>query len=233
MLQGDHHAEVRHHLWRLKYTELNEIFAFMSLRSFAISLISIFIPIYLYNLGFGLRGILYFYFWMFSVEFIFEYLTALFIRKIGPKHLIALSVPFILAHFFMLQTIEKFGWPIWLISILGGITLALYWQSYHYDFSRSKHRKKSTSDVGNLFMAMAILGAIAPFIGGLLAGIFGPSAVITVVMAILLIAVVILFQTKDDNYKRGKLNLRNIKISNISMMITNINFPSAFIIYYF
>lgn len=215
MLQGDQHQVFRHHFWRLKYTELNEIFAFMSLRSLAVSLISIFIPIYLYATGYTLREIIYLHGLMYLVEFIFEYFTAVYIKKIGPKHLIAASTPLLILHLLLLLTLAKFGWPIWTISLTGGLTLALFWQSYHYDFSRAKHRKKAAREVGRLNIIVAILGALAPFIGGFVVQNFGIQWVFALAIVILVFAVTVLFKTSDNNFRPGRLDLKKVRFKTI------------------
>jgi MFS family permease len=216
MLQGGSSQSISHHFWRLKYTELNEIFAFMSLRSFALSLVSIFIPIYLYVSGYGFNGLATFYLVMFTVELIFEFPVAVFIKRFGPKHLIALSTPFLLTHFMMLLTIKNYNWPLWSLAFTGGLSLALYWQSYHYDFSRAKHRKKTSIEIGKLYITVAILGVLAPFVGGLIATKFGIEWVYGAVIIILTSGIGILFKTTDTNFRPGKLNFGNIKLGEIS-----------------
>lgn len=176
------HQNLQHQLFRIRFTELNEIFAVMSLRSFVCSLIGIFGPIYLYILGYSFRDIIIMHLAMFSVEFAFEYITARLISRFGPKHTMALSMIFLVAHYWMLWTVQSYGWPLWLIGMMGGIHLALYWQSYHYDFSRSKHKREATEDVSKLYIMLALLGAIAPFIGGVISTHYGFSPLYIIVI---------------------------------------------------
>jgi hypothetical protein len=210
------HNQIRHHFFRVRYTELNEIFAYMSLRSFAIALISIFIPIYLYKMGFTLAELMLFYVSIYVVELLAEYLVANLIKKVGPKHLMALSIPLLITHFAQLLTLNIISWPILSMGITGGLALSLFWQSYHYDFSRSKHREKTSAEIGKLYIVNAVLGASAPFIGGFIATKFNISWVFTTAIILFIIAVAVLFKTKDNNFRRGTLTLSNIRIREIA-----------------
>jgi hypothetical protein len=208
------HQSVQHQLFRIKFTELNEIFMIMSLRSFVISMIGIFVPIYLYTMGYSLRYIILLEIIQFVVEAFFEILALKLNIKWGPKHTIALSMPFLILNFFLLRTLPDYNWPIWLIGASAGICLAFYWQAYHYDFSRSKHKKASTKDVSKLYVILAVLGAIAPFIGGVIASRFGIKTLFTFVI-LLLIMVLIPLLKDGEKVTQHKINFSRIKIKNI------------------
>ena len=107
MIWGDNQL-IRHHFFRFRFTELNEIYAFMSIRSFALALVTIFVPIYLYKEGFGFSNILLFYFYLYLFESIFEYLGASFIKIRGPKHAMILSLPFMIIHNWQLFSLSKY-----------------------------------------------------------------------------------------------------------------------------
>jgi len=209
------HQIAQHQIFRIRFTELNEIFAVMSLRSFVTSMIGIFVPIYMYALGFSLADIFLMHIFMFSTEFVFEYVSAYAISKFGPKHAIALSFPFLIAHLWMLSSIKIYGWPLWLIGVIGGISLALYWQGYHYDFSRSKKKTTTTRDVSRLYIILAILAAISPFIGGTIATYFGFEALYAFAFILLIGAAMPLFWFKEKHSKRP-FNLSKVDLFKIS-----------------
>lgn len=208
------HQSAQHQLFRMRFTELNEIFAVMSLRSFAVSMIGIFVPIYMYTLGYSLQEIFLLHIIMFFIEFAFELVAAQVISKLGPKHSIALSMPFLVAHFWLLSTVPQYHWPLWLIAAAGGISLALYWQGYNYDFSRSKTKNGATKDISRLYIMLAVLGAIAPFVGGTIATYFGFQALYGVVIGLLMIVFLPLIWFKEKQRSRP-LNSGSIKLSDI------------------
>ena len=209
------HQNIQHQIFRIRFTELNEIFAVMSLRSFVSSMISIFVPIYMYSLGFSLADIFLFHIYMFIAEFLFEYVATYTVSKFGPKHAIALSLPFFITHLWMLSTLQTYGWPLWLVGVLGGISLALYWQGYHYDFSRSRKKSQTTKDISRLYIMLALLGAIGPFIGGYIATHYGFGMLYGVVLILLSLVFIPLIKG-GEKHSEKKLNFKKIKLRNIA-----------------
>lgn len=197
------HQTLQHQLFRIRFTELNEIFAVMSLRTFVGSLVGIFGPIYLYVLGFSIRDIIVMQIVMFITEFLFEYVSARLTSQFGPKHTIALSMPFLIGHYWLLWTIPTFGWPLWFPAILGGISLAMYWQAYHYDFSKSKHKNEATKDVSRLYIFLAILSAIAPLIGGIIATQLGFHVLYGLVTGSLFIVLIPLIKSGERHVPKS------------------------------
>ncbi len=209
------HQLVQHQMFRIKHTEINEIFLVMSMRSFVCSMISIFVPIYLLSLGYSLRDVLVLHLVMFVTELSFEFVSASYISKVGPKHAIALSMPPLIAHFWMLSTLPAYHWPLWFIGLCGGIALALYWQGYHYDFSRSTKKKDATRDVSKMYIILAVLGAVAPLAGGLIASRFGFGVLYLIVIAMLALVFTPLLK-KSELHTGAPIDLSKIKLGNIS-----------------
>ncbi len=208
------HQLVQHQIFRIKFTELNEIFLVMSLRSFVMSMIGIFVPIYLYNLGYPLRYIFCLEIVQLLFQGIFEFIALKLNMKWGPKHTIALSMPFLIVNFLLLRTISEYNWPIWMIGATSGACLALYWQAYHYDFSRSKSKRTPTKDVSKLYLILAVLGAVAPLVGGVIASRFGMKSLFTFVI-VLLIFVFIPLLKDGEKVTQKKIDFSKIKIKSI------------------
>jgi len=214
VLRLDYH-EIRHHHFRIKYTELNEIYIFNTLRSLAFSLIVIFIPIYLLVLGYSIQVVFSYYIFFYIVKAVTEFFSIYLIRFFGPKHIIAAAVPFMLVHFFMLQTLGKYNWPLFLVAFFGAVAIGLYWQSYHYDFSRSKSKKKAGRDVSRSYFFIYLTAIAAPFIGGYLSDNFSIVITFWVVIFLLLLGSLALFKTKEKYIKKRKIDLKRIKIKEI------------------
>ncbi len=209
------HQLVQHQMFRIKHTEINEIFLVMSMRSFVCAMISIFVPIYLLSLGYSLRDVLVLHLVMFVAEFCFEFISASYISKVGPKHVIALSMPPLIAHFWMLSTLPTYHWPLWFIGFCGGVALAFYWQGYHYDFSRSTKKKNATKDVSKMYIILAVLGAVAPLIGGIIVSRFGFIALYAVVIGLLLLVFTPLLR-KTEVHTGVPIDLKKIELRKIS-----------------
>lgn len=211
---GDHH-ELSHHRFRLKFTELNEIYIFNSLRSLAFSFVTIFIPIYLLSLGYTIQAILSYYIIFYLFEAFTEFISVHLIRFLGPKHVITLSVPFVITHFFLLQTLSRYNWPLYFVALTGAIALGLYWQAYHYDFSKSKRRSTATKDVSRSYFLLYFTMMIAPLVGGILSDSFGIYITFTVVIALLLLGTLVLFKTGERHCRKRAVNFKLINFREI------------------
>ncbi|MDD3481215.1 MAG: MFS transporter [Patescibacteria group bacterium] len=215
MHQGEHH-EIQHHQYRLRFTELNEIYIFNSLRSLAFTFIANFIPIYiLLNKG-DIKYLFYYYIIMYGFEAILGPFIARLIKRIGPKHVISYCVPFLLMHFFLLQTLETYNWSVWWLALSGSFALALFWQAYHYDFSRAKHRKRATREVTTQYILLYVLAIIAPFLGGYLMDNGGPLVAFGAAIGLLLIGTLALFRTSDKHEEAGDIDVSRLEIRSVA-----------------
>ncbi|MDD5693072.1 MAG: MFS transporter [Patescibacteria group bacterium] len=217
IISEDHLSQ--HHIFRIKNTELNEIYAVMSIRSLVIALINIFIPIYLYTITFSLQKIVIFYLVMFAGEALLEYPALKVIARFGPKHSIAFSLPFLVMFFWMLWTLPQSHWPLWLIGLVGSVSTAFFWQAYHYDFSKSKIKNKATKEISMLYIVLAVLGALGPLIGGLIAGYLGIGTLIGIVTGLVLLTIFPLYIQREPHV-RHQTNLK--KAFNINIFAQQI-----------
>ena len=135
------HHDVHRVFHFLRNRELNELYASIAIRSFAISLIGIFIPIYLYQIGYSFSLIFFFFALSAIFKAIFIFPSAKISYKIGLKHSMLLSMPFLIIFFVLMFSLERFNWSIWFVTIFLGIHTALFWFSYHTDFSKFSRRK--------------------------------------------------------------------------------------------
>ncbi|MEK7447347.1 MAG: MFS transporter [Patescibacteria group bacterium] len=194
------HAHHMHHGRQNK--ELNEMYVSMTLRTFGLSLIAIFIPIYLYNLGFSLRTIFLYYIISSLFQFFGDYLAGKAIGRFGAKHVMSLSYPVLLIHLVMLVTLPIYHWSIWLLSIPAALSLSLFWPAYHDDFSKAKDKKATGKEVGKLFILMEGFGALGPIMGGIVAQVFGVQYGIIIAIVITMAAAIPLLGKKEITKRR-------------------------------
>lgn len=211
-LGGDHLA--LHHVFRFKHTELNEMYAVMAFRSFIVSLVGIFVPIYLWTLGYPLVDIFIIHLLIYLGDGILEIPVTFLLARFGPKRLIALSMPLLVAHFLILWTIPNFHWAIPIIAFSASIPLALFWQPYYYDFSKAKHSHEACKEVSLVLVLTSLTAALAPFIGGFIASHFGIGYVFALVAFLLVFAVAPLFKKGEQHVVR-KIDYGRLKINKI------------------
>jgi MFS family permease len=213
----------KHHYWRVVgFDELSELYISMLFRSIGISLIGIFIPIYLYNLGHSIVEIFLFYALWFFTEAIFTPIVAMMIAAIGPKHTMTYSYIVKLIALGLLTTLPAFSWPIWGIAIMIGLSNALFFLAFHVDFSKVKHTNHGGKELGWLYI-MEHIGAVAgPLIGGVVAYLFGPQYAFFASAILFAFGAVPLFLTAEPVRLNQKISFEKIKLGELKHTLISV-----------
>jgi len=177
--------------------DMNELYASISLSTFAQSLISIFVPIYLYNLGYSIPYILFFFF-LISLSYVaVAYPIAKIVSKNGTKHAILYSTPFIILYYITLLFLPTYSFLFYVAPLFISLRGTLFNFGVHLDFVEHSQSKNVGREVSLYFTIHLISAALGPLIGGLLTAFFGFSVLFTVGTVILFFSVIPLFLTPD------------------------------------
>jgi len=199
MSSFQHHNHSIHHFLRNK--ELNEIYISYGIHNFALGLISVFVPIYLYKVGYSMPWILFYYFLTSIIFVIFSFLGAKIVSKIGVKHSILTTAPILIIYFIGLRYIEIYPWLFFVLPFLLSFKMILYNISFHLNFishSEKKDRGKQVSAV----QASALTASIfSPFIGGTIIAFFNFPTLFFIGSILLFIGSIPLFLTKESYQK--------------------------------
>lgn len=204
-----HHFSHHFHLQN-KNAELNKVYWAMSLKTFAFSVIAIFIPIYLYKLNYSFRDILFYYALQCFLCAVGEYFSGLLVAKVGSKKILATSFPLMALSLFFLLTLNVYRWPLWFLAVTASIPLPLFWVPYHNNFSKATDKKKAGRQIGKIGILVASLGALGPLLGGVVAEVFGMQFTITISILTLIVAIPFVFRGQEI------LEKRPMKMSNFS-----------------
>ncbi len=200
----------RHHWRSMGFDELSELYTSMLFRSVAMSLAGIFVPIYLYEKGYAVWQILFFFAIVFITQVIVVYPVARIIARIGPKHTILYSYLFqvtSMTGLILIDQYQLFG----LIAVCLGIANISFFTAFHIDFSKVKHSKHGGKEVGWLY-TMERSGAIfGPIVGGLVAYAVGPQYTFGVAILLLILGVVPLFLTKEPVKTNQHINIIGLR----------------------
>ncbi len=186
-----------HHFHFLRNRELNELYISVAIKSFAISMISIFIPIFLLKLNYSLTSVLMFYAILNATHALFVIPAAKISSKYGLKHSIFYSIPVLIIFYLGLYTLEQFHWPIYLLAIIFGINNALYWVGYHIDFSLFSNKEDRGKEIGMARIVTSVFHVLGPIIGGLILTFIGFQPLFVVVSVLLIASTIPLFFSKD------------------------------------
>lgn len=206
----------RHHYWRaIGYDELSELYIGMMFRSFALSIIGIFIPLYLLNLGYPVTDIALVFAWHFTFRIGGDYVAGRTIAAIGPKHTIFLSYIVQIITLAMFLTLPQFGWPLWLLGGIWGFSNSLFWLAYHVDFSKIKHTEHGGKEQGMVTIVERVGYALGPVVGGVLATFFGPQFAFVVSTVILFLGLIPLMSTAEPVRTHRKLDFSPFTIKKL------------------
>lgn len=193
----------------LKNRELDELYASVALRSLALGMINIFIPIYLYKINYSLSEIFLFFALGALVHVLFAFPSAKISSFYGFKHSIFFSVPFLILFYLLLASLDSFGWPLWILAFLLGVGNALFWVGYHTDFAKFSDLENRGKEVGFSQVLNFVATAGGPFIGGLILVVGGFVYLFAVAAVLLVISVIPLFWS-DDPHESLSFSLRQV-----------------------
>ena len=183
----------KHHFHLFANTEMNALYVTLGFLAFAEGLISVFVPIFFWNLGFPMWKILLFYF-LHSAAFLLFALTLLpLIKKLSDKMMMFLSIPFLVLYFFGLGIMKTIPGLFFVLPIASALHGLLFNIGYHIDFSSVANRKKIGEEVGTRFVLGSILALAAPFFGGILIEAAGFQNTFFIGSAVLIASVLPLF----------------------------------------
>jgi len=190
--------------------ELGELYASTAIRGFAISLIGIFEPIYIYL--FFDRSIPLTLLYFAAVSLLFGILAPFggkILSRLGIKHAMLWSIPFLFLYFLGLWQIEKLGIFFLVLILFHAAHNLLYWPAFHIDFTRFSEQGKRGKEVGYANIIISISSAIGPFVGGLILTLFGFPELFAIVLILLFVSMIPLFLSQEikeeyfDNFKQA------------------------------
>ncbi len=212
----DHSSGGAQHLWKYLVAspsrQVRELFLSTTILDFAVSSISIFEPIYLWQKGFSIPHILLFYLAIYGVYFLLQPLGGKVTRSRGYEHGIIFSTPFLILYYFSLFAISYS--PVFLgVAVISlAIHKTLYWPGFHADFARFGAADHQGRELGALVFFLSLSSISGPIFGGLLIKLFGFPVLFVVVAGCILASNIPLLLTPErfvprdlsyvDAYKR-------------------------------
>ena len=195
------------HIPNFHYTlhrELTELYASVAIRNFALGLIAIFEPIYIFlffrdtlSLPHAISLALVF-FAISSLVHAFMYpVGSKILSAIGVKHTMLLSIPILALYYVGLWQIEALGLFVFALPLLTAIAGGIYWPSFHLDFAHFTRRGERGKQISYRSIVVSVASAASPLLGGILITFLGFPVLFGLVFGLLLFSIVPLFLSSE------------------------------------
>jgi MFS family permease len=205
-------AHNEHHLFLdLLKNPLSKIYVLQATLTFVKSLIGIFIPVYMYSLGYSLSIIgVYLAIISFIALLLIPFATRM-ILKIGYKYTILLSLPIYIVHIFLINYIQNSLWIVLLAAFSFGLYVALFWPAYHLELSSQGSSKHRGAEIGTLQVIITLVSSISPFIGGVFLDYLSYNELLIFSLCILCVGFIPFLFAQDPPIKKFSLNFSDYK----------------------
>lgn len=217
MLRQLLHKYLHHrHPWRIgKFNELNEIYVVMLVRGMSLSMMGIFIPIFMYKSGYVLQDIILLLVFYFLTRVYSDILTAFLIARFGPKHILFLGQMLFLVTSLMFLTLNSVSWPLFLVGSVWGLSQSLFFLSFDVDFSKIKHSAHSGKELGYVLIMSKIGAFLGPLLGGLVGYFFGAEYIFAFSSVVMTLGLIPLFKTSEPVHTHQKLDYKSFDVKKI------------------
>jgi MFS family permease len=193
---------VLHHIHsHRRFRRANEIYASLSIKAFALSLVSIFIPIYLYKLGYSIQTILWFFIADFCMRAVLFLVAGPYVARFGPKHGLFISSCAAVAQLVLFFTLPTYHWSILVLAFSSALTATFHFLSYYVDFAAVQNKKNVAKQVGILMQLLLIATSIGPLIGGLIGTYFGLHISLVVASVLALLSFIPLLASREPRIR--------------------------------
>lgn len=202
--------------------EVAELYVASSIQSFAKRMLGLFVPIFLYSIGFTVQQIVLFYLATYFIRFITLPLSGKIATKFGFEHAMGYSVPITILFYASLYFTKFYPGLIFIVPLLFATSVNVYWAAHHADFAYYGKDGQRGREVGTLHGLKQALTVAAPFLGGLILKLSGFNILFLAVSILLFVSIIPLFTTKErfrprafsytDSFKRlfSKKNVKRL-----------------------
>jgi len=179
--------------------EDNQFYISMSIRSFALGLILIFEPIYLY-LYFqeSLPFTLIFFALIHGIYSLLTVIGGKLMARLGYDWVILISHFFFLGYYIFLYLIDFSPFIIPLAIVFKALGMTLFWPSYHTSFARFSKKDQRGRYVSRKFYANTAPNILGPIIGGIILSKYDYNLLFVFVLVFLLISAIPLFFKREE-----------------------------------
>lgn len=206
-------------------TELSKLELSIWLHAIAHSLVAVFIPVILFQMGFALPQIILFLLLFNLMDVPLNLVARKMVLHLGAVKTIGMSIVAGICYFGMLG----FASPSWqmliVLAFFAAVYDSFYWVAHWFVFNECVRKEKEVGKHVGITMVMRSLGAfVAPGVGMLCLIFFGKSYLIVLSTSFFLVSLLPLFEIRNDRLKpkseKSMLSFVGKKENHVSMVST-------------
>ena len=160
-------------LEHLNHRPLNALYLTTSILHFGLSMIGIFVPIYIFQLTGNFYYLPAYYGLISLVAFISLLFSPRFLLRLGAARSVLLSNVFRVLNLALLLAAPRFPPALWAAAIFDGLVIPTFWITYHSVFTAAGKDGNYGSKIARMGVFVAVVSALAPFFGGLVVSTLG------------------------------------------------------------
>lgn len=203
-----------------RFSERSQIYAAISLKMLGISIFAIFIPIYLFKIGYDLQHILLFFVLDYSLRLGLQWLAGWYIAKYGPKHGLVVSAASTITTLLLFYTLPSMHWPLLLLAAMSAVSNVFHFLGYFVDFAQTQDVMKSGKSAGTMAQLIIFASSLGPFVGGLVSDQLGVGWTLLAAAIIVLASLIPLLSSRDlpkgNSFQPRRLPLRQLRYDFLS-----------------
>ena len=171
--------------------EIYRIHVAHTVRSLALSFVSIYIPVYLLTQGYSIAGVIAFFAVFHGLGLLYTFgVVVPLMQRIGLVRIFKWYFPLELSYYLSLYLMGSYAIPWWIVACLGGMATFTYWVPLNILLLKHADFDKMGSDLATFFALPKFFGIIAPLISAVLVWAFGFWTVFVIAFVGIMIAYV-------------------------------------------
>jgi MFS family permease len=218
--------------YRMK-RQVKELFIASVIVNLALSMVMIFEPIYLFNIGYSLFHIALFYLMVYGVYFFTIPLGAKFANHFGYENSIFVGSIFYVLFYISLFLIPSFPVLFYVSALLYILQKTFYWPGFHGNFAHNCGDSEEGKEITSINVSNSLMFVLGPIMGGLIITFFGFAVLFLVASILFLVSNIPMLLTKEVFEKRKYNYVRlfdNFKKENIKSFIACIGYGEELIV---
>ena len=175
--------------------QIRELFIATTMVNFALAMVTLFEPIYLYKIGYSLHFIMLFYIITYVLYFVIMPLGAKFAKWKGYENGLLIGTFLYIVFYIGLFFIADYPILFYIVPVIFALQKMFYWPAYHADFARFSNNIEAGREISAITVTSSLVYIIGPAMAGFIIFVWGYGVLFTVASLLFLLSNVFTLMT--------------------------------------